>query len=320
MATFKLLLVDDHEPFRRVVITVLKEREDLEIVGEASDGLEAVQKAKQLQPDLIVLDIGLPKLNGIQAARRLRDLVPQARILFLSEESDRDVIQEGLRLGALGYVRKFNTQRELLPAIDAVLKGKQFVGSGLDYDFTEDRTEHRVTSHHDMLVYSDDAVLLDGMLRFIANALNSGNPAIVVATKSHREGLVQRLKKNGFDIDNAIKNGIMILLDAAETLSAFIVNGMPDSIAFFDRLSGLIESAAKAATIEHPRVAIYGEKCGLLFAEGNSRAAISIEKIDNALTRMYNIDILCSYPFLHDYEDDPAFKYICGEHSGVSYR
>jgi DNA-binding NarL/FixJ family response regulator len=132
MHTFKVLLVDDYEPFRQVVRSVLEQRDDLQVVGEASDGLDAVQKAKELQADLILLDIDLPKLNGIQATRRLRDLVPNAKILFLSEESNSDVIQEGLRSGALGFVRKLNTQAELLAAIGEVLKGKQFVSSGLD--------------------------------------------------------------------------------------------------------------------------------------------------------------------------------------------
>ena len=86
------------------------------------------QKLKNL------LDIDLPKLNGIQATRRLRALVPNAKILFLSEESNSDVIEEGLRSGALGFVRKLNIQAELLAAIGEVLKGKQFVSSGLDDD------------------------------------------------------------------------------------------------------------------------------------------------------------------------------------------
>ena len=122
MPTFKVLLVDDYEPFRRVVRSVMKQRDDLQIVGEASDGFEAVQQAHKLQPDLILLDIGLPKLDGIQAARHLRDLVPTAKIPLLSQESDSDLVQEGFRSGALGYVHKSNTQSELLLAIDAVLK------------------------------------------------------------------------------------------------------------------------------------------------------------------------------------------------------
>lgn len=95
MPTNKVLIVDDYEPFRRIVNSLLQPRDDLQVIGEASDGLEAVQKAKELGPDLIVLDIRLPKLNGIQAAKRLRDLVPNAKILFLTEESDSEVLQEG---------------------------------------------------------------------------------------------------------------------------------------------------------------------------------------------------------------------------------
>lgn len=104
---------------------------ELQVVCEASDGSEAVQKADDLKPDLIVLDIGLPKLNGIEAARRIRQLSPNSKILFLSQNNDLAVVQAALGTGALGYVYKMNAQEELLSAVDAVLLGKQFVGSGL---------------------------------------------------------------------------------------------------------------------------------------------------------------------------------------------
>jgi DNA-binding NarL/FixJ family response regulator len=99
MPTFKVLVVDDYEPVRRVVRLILQARDDLQIVGEASDGLEAVQKANELRPDLILLDIDLPRLNGIQAARRLRDLVPRAKVLFLSVESSSEVVREAFNVG-----------------------------------------------------------------------------------------------------------------------------------------------------------------------------------------------------------------------------
>jgi DNA-binding NarL/FixJ family response regulator len=100
----------------------------LQIVGEASDGLEAVQKALELTPDLILMDIGLPSLNGIEAARQILKLVPESKILFLSQESSAEVMQEALSLGACGYVVKVNAGIELIPAIDAVLSGKTFFG------------------------------------------------------------------------------------------------------------------------------------------------------------------------------------------------
>jgi DNA-binding NarL/FixJ family response regulator len=130
----RVLVVDDYEPFRRFICSTLVKKPELQIVGESSDGLEAVQKAEALQPDLIVLDFGLPKLNGIEAARQIRKLSPNSKILFLSQESSSDTAQEALALGALGYVVKPYAGTELLPAVTAVLEGRQFISSGLsDY-------------------------------------------------------------------------------------------------------------------------------------------------------------------------------------------
>lgn len=99
----------------------------MEVVCELSDGLAAVQKAEELKPDLILLDIGLPGLNGIEAGRQIRELVPNAKIIYLTQESSEDVVQEALRLGALGYVVKTQAGGDLLPAVEAVLQGKQYV-------------------------------------------------------------------------------------------------------------------------------------------------------------------------------------------------
>jgi DNA-binding NarL/FixJ family response regulator len=128
---FRVLVVEDYAPFRRFVCSTLGTRLELQIVGEASDGLEAVEKAEELQPDLIVLDIGLPTLNGIEAARRIRKLSPESKILFISQESSSDVVQEALALGALGYVVKTHAGSELLPAVKAALEGKRFISASL---------------------------------------------------------------------------------------------------------------------------------------------------------------------------------------------
>ncbi len=129
--TVRVLVVDDFERFRRFVCSTLGKRRDLQVIGEASDGLEAVRKAEELKPDLIVLDIALPTLNGIEVARQIRKSCPQCKILFLSQESSAGVAQEAFSLGALGYVVKAHAGRELLPAVDAVCQGRQFVSKGL---------------------------------------------------------------------------------------------------------------------------------------------------------------------------------------------
>lgn len=127
---FKILVVEDYEQFRRFVCSLLQQKPEYQIT-QASDGLEAVQKAEELQPDLIVLDIGLPGLNGLEVARRVRKLAPRAKILFISQESSLDIVREALNLGARGYVHKARTASDLLLAVETVLRGEQFVSGGL---------------------------------------------------------------------------------------------------------------------------------------------------------------------------------------------
>ena len=114
MSSVRVLVVEDFEPFRRFLCSMMEDGSQLQVICEVSDGLEAVQKAQELRPDLILLDIGLPGLNGIEAARQIRKLVPQSKILFVSQESSADVIEEALSLGAVGYVVKAHAGSELL--------------------------------------------------------------------------------------------------------------------------------------------------------------------------------------------------------------
>jgi DNA-binding NarL/FixJ family response regulator len=130
-ASVRVLVVDDCEPFRRFICSTLRTRPELQIVGEVSDGLEAVQKMKELRPDLIAIDIGLPSLNGIEVARHIRKLSPESKLLFVSQESCTDVVQEAFRLGAQGYVAKTMAGVDLLPAVEAVCHGRRFVSAGL---------------------------------------------------------------------------------------------------------------------------------------------------------------------------------------------
>ena len=105
---------------------------------EAADGFAAIQKARELQPDVVLFDIGLPTLNGIESAKQVRSLVPSAKVVFVTQESSSDMIRETFRLGARGYVHKEQASRDLLPAIDTVLDGQRFVSSSLDFIIGED--------------------------------------------------------------------------------------------------------------------------------------------------------------------------------------
>jgi DNA-binding NarL/FixJ family response regulator len=123
----QFLVVDDYEAWRREVRSLFQSRPQWQVIAEAVDGLEANQKAEELKPDLILLDIGLPNLHGIEAARRIRQVSPGTKIVFLSQNSDLEIVQAALDTGALGHVHKICAKSDLLHAVEAVLRGEQFV-------------------------------------------------------------------------------------------------------------------------------------------------------------------------------------------------
>jgi len=139
----RILLVDDFEPWRRFVASLLQKNPEWQVISEVPDGLQAVQKADELQPDLIVLDIGLPKLNGIEAAISIRKVPPRSKILFLSANRSSDFVLAALDAGAQGYVVKSDGAGELLMAVEAVLKGSRFFSStfaGFNFVPAEERS------------------------------------------------------------------------------------------------------------------------------------------------------------------------------------
>ena len=125
-----VLVVDDFIPFRSFICSTLATRVDLLVSGEASDGLEAIYKTKELRPDLILLDIGLPTLDGMSAAREICKFA-KSKIIFVTQESSLDVVQAGLNLGVMGWVVKTGAAIDLLAAVQAVCDGRQFVRAGL---------------------------------------------------------------------------------------------------------------------------------------------------------------------------------------------
>jgi DNA-binding NarL/FixJ family response regulator len=131
VSIFRVLVVEDFEPFRRFICSKLCGNPELQVIGEVSDGMEAVQKAGELKPDLILLDIGLPALHGIEAARHIRTLSPESKIIFVSQESSSDVVREAISVGARGYVVKTRAASDLLPALQSVCEGKLFVSGGI---------------------------------------------------------------------------------------------------------------------------------------------------------------------------------------------
>jgi DNA-binding NarL/FixJ family response regulator len=334
-------VVDDFAGWRHFVIAKLRGNPSFQIIGVASDGLEAVLKAEELKPDLILLDIGLPRLNGIEAARRVRKVAPESKILFLSQELDADVVQAALSAGGHGYILKSDAGSELFAAVEAVMSGNKFVSRHLtgndlagvvDSPAAEAPREETVASSaapllvkrevgrcHEAQFCSDDSLFLGGLTRFISAALRAGKAVIVIGTESHRESLLERLEADGLDIPAATSEGRYVALDAADTISKFMVNDMPDPVRFVKVLGDLISAASKQAKAMHLRVAVWGECAPILWAEGKSDAAIRVEELTNEIASTYDVEILCGYLWeKRRGEEDPyTFRRICEEHSAV---
>jgi signal transduction histidine kinase len=174
-------------------------------------------------------------------------------------------------------------------------------------------------SGHGVQFYTEDAYLVNVLSRFIGTALGSGDAAIVIATKPHRDGLAQRLKANGLDTTAAIKKGRYLLLDAAETLEKFMLQGVPDWARFEAAISPYIKRAAELTEGETRRVAAYGEMVALLWEQGKLEAAIRLEELWNLLAEKHAFTLLCAYPmrgFCND-EHSHRFSQICANHSTV---
>jgi DNA-binding NarL/FixJ family response regulator len=337
--SIRVLVAEDYPPFRRVLASVMQSRPGLQIICEVEDGPEAVQKAGALQPEVVLLDIGLPRLNGIEAARQIRNLSPKSKILFVSQESSADIVQAALETGAKGYVVKADAGRELMPALEAVLRGQTYVSksiSGHGLTNVPDRSAIHVlemrhgletrrqlglqsTRHHEVGFYSDDRALLDGYTRFVGAVLKSGNAAIVVATELHREKLLARLQAYGLDMSAAIEQGRYIALDNAETIATFMVNDLPDPAQFSKVTDDLIARTAKSVEGEHARVAACGECAPLLWERGNTEGAVRLERLWDEIARSYGMQVFCGYP-LGSFQGGTGsytFERICAEHSRV---
>ena len=307
-ATVRVLLVDDYEPWRRFVRLALQEGSLLQVIGEAADGPEAVEQAQELQPDLILLDLGLPRLNGIEAARQIREVAPHSKILMVSENRFWDFAEEAFRIGAGGYLVKVDAADELLPAVRAILQDQPFVSSSLG---TTKKAQSK--SRHEVEFYPDDASLVAGFARLIKAGLESGNEIAVFGTKLHHVALLERFRADGIDIAALIENGRYNFSDVGDVLPQLLgSDDMPDLERCTQAFDALILRAARNAR----RVAVFGELAPFLLNEGRVEAALEMEHLTHQYLRTHDMDVFCAYlsSSFSDAEHDPIFRTVCLEH------
>jgi DNA-binding NarL/FixJ family response regulator len=223
----RVLVVDDFELWRRHLVRQLTSRTDLLVVGEASDGPGALRKVEELAPALILLDVGLPGMDGIAVASAIVRASPKSNILIMSAHNSGAIVRAAFRAGARGYLSKSAAGRELIPAINAMVRGDLFVSGGIASD--------NAPGEHAVQFYADDGSLVASCCDLVVGALRNQHPVIVVATKIHRDRLNEQLAARGVEISSYIDRGYHIVRDAAETLSHLMTNHLPDPADFLRR-------------------------------------------------------------------------------------
>lgn len=286
-------MVDDHAPWRQQLASLLQNTLDWRVIGEAADGPRAVAMAASLRPDLILLDVQMPTLPGIQTATQILEADPAVRILFVSGHKSWDVVTAALGTGALGYVLKVYAAHDLLPAMRAVVEGRRFVSAVLG------GRPHRLAMpapvHHEAVFCLEDAVLDEAYERFAADALAADKAVVGVASETRRAALRQRLGARGIDIDEAITREQYIAIDVAELLTPMMVNGMPDEARFWQGAVPLMLRGAHASRLKHPVVAAFGDAAQSLWNAGQLHAAIRLEQLWNEFAGTFNLELFCGY-------------------------
>jgi two-component system response regulator NreC len=206
----RILLADDHAVVRQGFKMILAAQADMEIVGEAGNGREALDLAGQLQPDLVVMDVAMPELNGIEATRRLADLSPRTRVLALSMHKDSVYVREILRAGARGYLLKDAISSDLLAAVRAVARGEGYLSPGVSDAVLNDYRRH-VTDPIDLLSSREREVLqmiAEGKTnKEIATVLNLS----VYTVDAHRGRIMEKLNLHSVNelVRFAVRSGLI---------------------------------------------------------------------------------------------------------------
>jgi len=210
MTKTRILLADDHAVVRQGFKMLLSAQPDMEIVGEAANGREAVESAESLRPDVVVMDVAMPELNGIEATRRLAASAPHTRVIALSMHKDSVYVREILRAGARGYLLKDSGAEDLVSAIRAVAKGESYLSPAVSNAVLDDYRRH-VTNPIDLLTSREREVLqmlAEGKTnKEIAGVLNLS----VYTVDAHRGRIMEKLNLHSINdlVRFAVRNGII---------------------------------------------------------------------------------------------------------------
>ena len=287
---------------------------DFDVVGLATDGAQVVDNAARLNPDVIVMDVQMPGLDGFQAARALQRVgLSGIPVVFLSMHADDEVVSEALRCGGLGYVLKPRVGRDLMSALEQALLGRSFVPS-LGPLVSADGGSHV------MQVYDGVELFADGLADCLDLALQRGDATCVIATRPVREGLRDRLRARGWDVEGSSGHKRYLAVDAADALKRFMRNGLPDPDRLAEMARELDEYRRAECDGATSRLTVFGNMVVSLSADGNVPAMIALESLWNDLTRDLPFLTVCGYASSCFHEGVPGlWSNVCAEHHALSH-
>ena len=210
MKRIRILLADDHAVVRQGFKMILDAQPDMEIVGEAANGRDAVDLAEQLRPDVVVMDVAMPELNGIEATRRMAENAPHARVLALSMHKDSVYVREVLRAGARGYLLKDSVAADLVAAVRAVASGEGYLSPAVSDAVLDDYRRH-VTNPIDLLTSREREVL-----QMLAEGKTNKEIAVILnlsvyTVDAHRGRIMEKLNLHSINelVRFAVRNGLI---------------------------------------------------------------------------------------------------------------
>jgi CheY-like chemotaxis protein len=307
----RILVADDHELVRRGVRSLLQTRPDIEVCGEATDGRDAIEQARSLTPDLIVMDISMPGLNGLNATRIIQRENSHCKVIIITQNDGKVAREQARSVNANGVVAKSDLSRDLLRTIGRVMMenntdlghakgahgshnsaGIDGVAAGVGEPW-RGLLANAAPRDHIVQLYQDQQFLNRAVCRFAAAAITNGEGVILVPTVAHWDAFRPRLEAEGVDVRAAEKRGQLTVVDADNLLPTFMRDGMPDSPVFMGLAANVVSQARGDG--RYAKVRWWGEMVNILWERGEVAASMNLEDQFDRLAHEQDIAIFCSF-------------------------